>query len=126
MERSIEIQTAIYERLSAELTYPVFDHVPQKTTYPYVNIGEDTVNQDDTQTYTGMSGTLNIHTWSQKRGRTEIKNMMKDIYVALHRWPVTLSDGNCWELIFDFADSIMDSDGETRHGIQRFKIMVAR
>ena len=132
MERSTEIQTALYTRLSTDIDIialvagRVFDDVPQGSTYPYIVIGDDTTNEDDTQTYLGTRATMTIHTWSRYSGKMETKTIMKAIYSALHREPLTLSAGNNWELLLDFEDTFMDPDGETRHGVQRFKIMTVR
>ena len=132
MERSTEIQTALYTRLSTDLGLialvgaGVYDDVPQESAYPYIVIGDDTTNTDDTQTYLGTRSTMTIHTWSRYSGKIECKTIMKAIYDALHREPLTLSAGTNWELLLDFEDTFMDTDGETRHGVQRFKIFTTR
>lgn len=132
MERSPEVQTALYNRLIGDaplmaVITGVYDDVPQEgATCPYVVIGDSTVNEADTQTYTAMDNTINIHTWSLYSGRLQTKQIMQLIYECLHRKPLVLTDGTNWELIFDFSDDFMDDDGETRHGVQRFKIMTVR
>ena len=131
MDRSLEMQKALNLRLTTDaplmaIITGVYDAVPQKTTFPYVVIGETIADEDGTQTYNGMDGTLTIHSWSEYSGRFEIKEIQRAVYNALHRKPLALDAGTNWELIFDTEDSFLDNDGETRHGIQQFKYFTVR
>lgn len=117
------LQQAIYTRLSDQLSVEVYDHVPQDAAYPYVTIGEGTESEWDTDDSLGIDATINIHVWSRYRGRKEVKQLQDQIYAALHRYDLPVSGADTVLVNFEFADSFVDPDGLTRHGVQRFRII---
>jgi hypothetical protein len=127
--RQVEIQQALYNRLSTDadiITYVadrIYDDVPQKTDYPYIVIGEGDSVDFDSDTFTGSEATLIIHTWSRYSGRLETKAIQTAIYNALHRYPLILTDGLVIDNFIEYADSALEPDGETRHGVQRLRII---
>lgn len=126
--RQWEIQQAIYDDLTAseqlmERIEGVFDHVPQNTKYPYVVIGEDTGLQWDTDTSDGVNSTITVHVWSRERGRKETKEIMDIIHRVLHRSELNISTLTSVFCYWEFSESFMDTDGKTRHGVTRFRIL---
>ena len=125
-----DIQKAIYAALaSAVAPVVVYDNVPQNAAFPYVTIGEDTAIQWDTMPDGsgkghGQEATLTIHTWSRYAGRKETKELQGSIYTALHNQSLSMDDHTMALLQFEYADSFMDDDGRTRHGVQRFRMLV--
>ncbi len=118
-----EIQAALFEQLST-LGYPVWDHVPQASEFPYIVIGDDTSNQWDTDDSVGSDSTCTIHVWSRNRGRKEVKEIMRVIYEKLHRAEFPIIGGDLIECQAEFQESFMDADGLTRHGVIRFRLTV--
>ena len=117
------IQKAVYEKLVNDLNWPVYDKVPQGSSYPYINIGEDTSVQWDTDTSVGLRSTLTLHAWSRQAGRKEVKDMMDAIYNSLHRALLVLDSYNMVTCECVFQETFLDADGETRHGVIRFVII---
>ena len=118
-----DIQAAIYEKVSA-IGWPTFDHVPQETTFPYIVIGDDTSIPWDTDDSIGSETTCTIHIWSRHRGRKEVKEIMRTVYEALHRQELSIVGGSLVECSAEFAESFLDPDGLTRHGVIRFRLTV--
>lgn len=118
-----QIQAAIFTRVS-DLNFPVHDHVPQDSAYPYIVIGDDTSIPFDTDNSTGTEATLTIHVWSRQRGRKEVKQMFGLINTLLHRAEFSVTGGALIECQAEFEESFMDSDGLTRHGVMRFRLLV--
>lgn len=125
----VELQTALYNRLTNELTVPVYDAVPQavdagdNSAFPYVTIGEDSASEFDTDTSTGFDTDVTIHVWSRYRGRREVKQIQQAIYDALHLHDLSVSGYHTVMVLFESADSFMDADGITRHGVTIFRIV---
>jgi hypothetical protein len=117
------IQTAIYNQLVG-IGYPVFDNVPQDTGYPYIVIGDDTSVEWDTDDSIGSESTITIHAWSRYRGRKEVKEMLRAIYSALHRAEFSVEGGYLVECGAEFQETFLESDGLTRHGVIRFRLLV--
>ncbi len=127
MSAFVLVQTKIFDTLDAGLTIPVYDSVPQDTTnYPYVNIGDDTFTDFDGDDFTGFDGTLTVHTWSTADGRIEIKNLQGEIYDLLHRTNLVILGYNVITIDQVYADSFLETDGLTRHGVQRFRILLTK
>lgn len=124
MSAELEIQKAIYSALDSALSVPVYDDVPDNAAAPYVVIGADTLVAFDTDDGSGFEATLTIHSWSVYRGRKEIKELQGAIYDALHRAELSISGYNFLGCDSEFSESLLEADGVTRHGVQRFRILI--
>lgn len=124
MSYGIAIQTAIYNQLSANIPYAVYDDVPQGSAFPYVTIGEDSITFNDTDNRKGAVATITIHTWSRYSGRSELKTMQGAIYDALHLVQLTHIGYKFVVITEQSATSFVDSDGETRHGVQEYQLII--
>lgn len=125
--RLVELQRAVYLALTADPTLAamvtgVHDHVDQGSVYPYVVIGEDAANEWDTDTEQGAESLLTIHTWSREKGRMQTKEIQEAIYEILHRKNLTINNAVFYSCFWEFSDSFLDPDGETRHGVMRFRV----
>lgn len=124
------IQKAIYDKLSADLSYDVYDDVPQPRNagrsldFPYITIGEDIVTNADTDTVLRAEASITVHVWSRERGRLETKQIQTEIYNSLHRANLTETGYNFVNLNQVNALTQLDADGRTRHGIQEFKLII--
>lgn len=122
------LQQAVYSALTGDsalqglLGNParVFDHVPQGSVFPYLVIGEVSATPFDTKTEAGLDQRLTIHTWSRYRGRKETKDIMAAVLAVLDGQSLAVSGHTLVLLRFEFATTIVDDDGLTRHGVQRF------
>ena len=130
---SFELQKSVFSALNgASITDAggsaitgVFDDVPQDTAYPYIVIGEETASNISTKTLDMHEHTLTIHTWSQYRGRKEIKVIMEQIYDTLNNASLSVSGGQAVNMKQEFLTTLVDADGITRHGILRFRAVVS-
>lgn len=123
------LQQAVYTRLTGygdltALIDAVYDHVPQNPTFPYVQIGDETAVPFDTHDSIGSEATITIHSWSRYRGKKETKQIQREIYNALHRHALSVSGVTTVDCQWEFADSFIDDDGLTRHGVQRFRVIL--
>ena len=125
------LQQAIFAALSADtgvkslLGDParIFDHVPPSSDFPYLVLGEATGTPFDAKTEDGMEQTLTLHTWSRARGLRETKEIMAAVAKALDGPALTLGGHTLILLRFELATTFLDSDGLTRHGVQRFRAL---
>lgn len=124
MSAELEIQKAVFTRLNNALSVPVYDAVPDNAVAPYVVIGDDTLIEFDSDLLNGFEATVTIHTWSVYRGRFEVKQLMGLIYNALHRAELNVQGYNLVGCDCEFSETFLESDGVTRHGIQRFRILI--
>ena len=82
---------------------------------------DDWSNKDDN----GLEAFVNLHVGSQKEGTKEIRGLMDKCHSALHNVDLVLTNGQSVLCQFVRHDVVIDSDGITRHGIMRFKLLVS-
>lgn len=130
MSAELALQEAIYTRLTDVLDVPVYDHVPQpvdsgdNSKFPYVAIGDDTTIQWDTDSSDGFELTITIHSWSRARGRLEVKTLMGQVWDALHRYALPVVGYRTIFVYGEFSETFVEPDGITRHGVQRFRVLL--
>jgi hypothetical protein len=125
------LHKAVFERLSGFSGLPdVYDHVPQQrdsgsdVSFPYITVGDDTHVPFDTDDSVGAESTITVHAWSRKRGRAEVKGIQAGIREALQRFDLDVEGFALVTIEFDYSESFMDQDTLTRHGVQRFRVLL--
>ena len=130
---SFKLQQAIFTTLTnANITDAsgtaitgVFDDVPEGTAYPYVAIGDDTATNISVKGLDIHEHTLNVHIYSQYRGRRDIKEIMAKVYTALNDVSLSITGALGINIKHEFDTTTVEGDGITRHGIMRFRCVVS-
>lgn len=108
----------------------VFDFVPDNSNFPYVQIGEFTTSPFGTFDRYGQEVTMTIHVWGQRiapnayQGMKQVEDIMEDVQRLLARSNFYIElwgNVGCWG---DFATTLLEQDGITRHGILRYRLKV--
>lgn len=120
----LEIQGAVFQRLSAELDTPVYDYVPESAPYPYVVIGEATEIPDNTLDNFGRETTLTLHIWTQGRqGFVDALTISNEIQEILdHQRDLSLTNHRIVVIKLDQVLTMKDPDPTIRHVPMRFRI----
>jgi hypothetical protein len=124
------LQQAVYARLNGDATLTntlgaaVHDEVPDGAAFPYVSIGDVTETPRDTMGQTGRDLTITVHTWSQYAGMKQVMEIQNRIDALLDRWFPTVSGWTATEMLHEFFETFQDPDGETRHGVARYRIHI--
>ena len=125
---SWSLQRAIYDALLVDaaviglLGAPrIFDDVPQRSAFPYVTLGQSTVRDWSTGTEAGEEHLLTLHVWSRADGRRETHELMSALRTALHGQPLPLDGHRLVNLRHELSEARREPDGETYHGIVRFR-----
>jgi len=129
------LQQAVFNRLtSVGISANVYDDAPDLPagmpydSFPYVTIGEDTILPWSADDFVGADATIYIHIWSRYAGKKEIKEIMAEIDDALNRQSASLSASGFRfvDCLFEFASIGDRSDGETRHGVLRYRVTITK
>lgn len=122
------LQKALYATLTANAGVTaalggarVYDDVPSRTTFPYITFGQSTARDWSTGTEPGREHTITLHVWSRARGRKEADDVMAAAEAALHDAALTLDGHRLINLRHEFSDARREPDGETVHGIARYR-----
>jgi len=121
-----EVQTVLFGALTSALTpVPVLDYAGPDQDYPYCTIGEFTGEQEDTLTDEGVGMDVLIHLYSRLPGMQQLQLMMAAVKDALHGVTFSLPDGMQYVMTtWEFAQTLREPDGVTRHGVMRFRVSV--
>jgi Protein of unknown function (DUF3168) len=125
------LQVALYAKLSNALPGMVFDQVPQDQEGRYVTVGDDTFTEWDTDDATGFECTATINTYDTNKagavtttGYKGVKGLQETVYNTLHLQPLVVTGYNTVGVVQEYAESRRDNDGISRHGVQRFRILL--
>lgn len=124
----LELQKAINQALRQDVALlallggaKVHDDVPQRTEFPYVTFGQSIVRDWATSTEPGHEHVVTLHVWSRAAGRKQSYEIMAAIEDALHDRALTLAGHRLVNLRHEFSDARRDPDGETYHGVVRYR-----
>lgn len=119
-----EVQKAIFDALTPALApVPVVDLAGPNQSYPYASIGELTAGEADLLIEQAVDIELTVHVWSRQPGMQECEQLMARAKDALDRRRLPATGFQWVTTIWNFAGTMRDADGKTRHGILRFQVM---
>jgi hypothetical protein len=120
----LALQKALFEKLSASLTVPVFDAVPAKTPYPYVTLDYEAV--DNTTPISGKkreNRLVYLSVWSSYKGQAEVKRINGEIADALDEVPLPLSTGTAVSVRVIRTGTTREPDGVSYMGSVTLRII---
>lgn len=122
------LQQAIHQVLAGDATLTallggadIFDDVPADRAFPYVTIGQTVARDWGTATEDGREHLVTLHAWSREGGRREANEIIAAIDAALAAGPVAVAGHDLVSLRYEFSEARRDPDGETFHGIVRYR-----
>ena len=69
----------------------------------------------------GTEHSLTLHVWSRADSAQEVHEIIDTLKTLLHDQPLTLQDHDLVNLRHEFTEARIDPDGETMHGIVRYR-----
>ena len=122
------LQQGIYQTLTGTSTVTdllggpnVFDHVPGSAKFPYLTIGETIMRDWSSGTEDGHEHIVTLHVWSRAGGQKEALEISGAVSDALRDTPIPLNGHQLVNLRYEFSQTRRDPDGETYHGLVRFR-----
>lgn len=99
----------------------IYDHVPERETFPYVSI-RDEVREWDTGSDRGKEHRLEINCWSRAEGRRESELVLHLVETAMRDAALSLTGGHrLVNLQFEMGAVIREDGGQTYFGYARFR-----
>lgn len=122
------LQQAIFAALSGDSALTallggarVYDDVPERAAFPYVTFAPGLERDWSVGEAVGSEHAVTLHAWSRGAGRKEALAIIDAVRTRLHDAALTLSGHRLVNLRHESSDVRRDSDGETFHGIVRFR-----
>jgi hypothetical protein len=123
-----EVQKALFAALSGNAPLvallggaKVYDDVPRSAALPYITFGQSTLRDWSTGTDAGFEHLITLHVWSSVNGDREAHQIISAIRDCLHDVALPVASHRLINLRFEFSDLVRDPDGETSHGIVRYR-----
>lgn len=114
---SLALQEAIFARLQAEVSCPIYDGADINTPMPYVSIDREvSVNSSPISGRKRETRLLYLSVWSDAVGQAEVKRLNGEIIAALDERRLPLAVGRAVSVRVDQADAQRDADGVTYQG----------
>lgn len=86
------LQKGLYKLLCAGQTTPVYDDVPKKAKPPFITIGAITVKPNGSKESSIFDCSVQLHIWSEYRGRSEVNSIMNDVSTVLSGYTMEIED----------------------------------
>lgn len=122
------LQRGVYQALagSVDLTTQlggvrVYDDAPQAAPYPFITLGQSVIRDWSTGSEDGAEHNLTLHVWSRSGGKKQVHEILEAIRAVLHDQPLVLADHHLVNLRHEFSEARLDPDGDTFHGIVRYR-----
>jgi hypothetical protein len=128
MSPAWSLQQSVFAALGADAALTallgagrVYDDVPQGSPLPYVTLGRATAQDWSMGSEDGTEHVFTVHVWSGARGKKQAHEILGAIRAALHDQPLSLAGHDLINLRHEHSEIRRDPDGETVHGIARFR-----
>ena len=102
----------------------IYDATPQTASFPFITIGQSIVRDWSTGTEDGAELSLTLHVWSPFGGKKHVQDIVKTIRAVLNDRPVLLADHRV-TLRHEFSEARLDPEGDSFHGIIRYRVIAA-
>lgn len=89
--------------------------------FPFITLGQSVVRDWSTGTEDGAEHDLTLHVWSRAGGKKQVHEILEAIRAVLHDQPLMLADHHLINLRHEFCEARLDPDGDTFHGIVRYR-----
>ena len=114
---SLALQGAIFARLQAEVSCPIYDGAPLNAEMPYVSIDREvSVNNSPISGRKRDTRLLYLSVWSDAVGQAEVKRINGEVIAALDERPLPLEVGRAVSVRVIQSDAQRDADGVTYQG----------
>ena len=114
---SVALQEAIFARLTAEVSCPIYVGAPMNSAMPYVSIDREvSTNVRPISGRRRETRLIYMTVWSDAIGQAEVKRINGEIIAALDERRLPLAVGRAVSVRVDQADAQRDADGVTYQG----------
>ena len=102
----------------------VYDDVPRGAEFPYLTFGQSTARDWSTDSEGGSEHIVTLNVWSRHAGEREVHLIMAAVRDALHGADLAIAGHRLINSRHEASEASRDPDGETYHGIVRFRAVL--
>lgn len=114
---SVALQEALFIRLAAEVSCPIYDGAPLDSPMPYVSIDREiSANASPISGRKREQRLVYLSVWSDAHGQAEVKRILGEVVAALDERRLPMTVGRAVSVRVEQADAQRDADGVTYQG----------
>lgn len=114
---SVALQEAMFARLEAEVSCPIYDGAPLDTPMPYISFDREiSANISPIAGRKREQRLIYLSVWSDAHGQAEVKRINGEVVAALDERRLPLTVGRAVSVRVEQADAQRDADGVTYQG----------
>ena len=121
---SVALQEAMFARLEAEVSCPVYDGAPMDSDMPYVSFDREiSTNISPIAGKKREQRLIYLSVWSDAHGQAEVKRILGEVIAALDERRLPLAIGRAVSVRVEQADAQRDADGVTYQGSMTVRVI---
>lgn len=114
---SVALQEALFARLAAEVSCPVYDGAPMDSPMPYVSIDREiSANASPISGRKREQRLVYLSVWSDAHGQAEVKRILGEVVAALDERRMPMTVGRAVSVRVEQVDAQREPDGVTYQG----------
>lgn len=103
----------------------IYDHVPQpRPAMPYIALDETSTEPFDTDTSNGLDTITVLRVFSSYKGARQVSVLLDRLHTLLHHKALTVTGATFVSMQVTGTENERDSDGATRTGVCRVRVIV--
>ncbi|MBC8019624.1 MAG: DUF3168 domain-containing protein [Methyloceanibacter sp.] len=103
----------------------IHDEAPPVANFPFITLGQSVSRDWTTGIENGAEQSLTLHVWSPFGGKKRVQDVIEAIRAVLSDRPLMLADRQPVNLRHEFSEVRLDPDGDSFHGIIRYRAISA-
>jgi hypothetical protein len=125
----VDYARAVINRLKGDAVlmrkvHAVAEAIPDGTGFPFIWIEDGGQVDWSTKSTAGVQAEVTLHIASRYNGNAEIRRIQNDVHRLLHEAALSATP-SVLLCRFDRANIVTEQDGQTRHGVMRFKLTIS-
>ncbi|MBS4090440.1 DUF3168 domain-containing protein [Pseudomonas rustica] len=121
---SVALQEAMFARLEAEVSCPIYDGAPMDSDMPYVSFDREiSTNISPIAGKKREQRLIYLSVWSDAHGQAEVKRILGEVTAALDERRLPLAVGRAVSVRVEQADAQRDADGVTYQGSMTVRVI---
>ena len=102
----------------------IYDRPPEPAGFPFSTVGQSALRDWSAGSEDGADQRLTVHVWSPFGGKKHMRDIIKAVRTSLNDWPLAAGRERI-TLNHEFSEARLDPEGDSFHGIIRYRATTA-
>jgi hypothetical protein len=102
----------------------IYDRPPESAGFPFITLGQSALRDWSAGSEDGADQRLTVHVWSPFGGKKHMQDIIKAVRTSLGDWPLSAGRERI-TLNHEFSEARLDPEGDSFHGIIRYRATTA-